>query len=198
MNKTTQPHGKFGIMYRYLTALVLGAILLLSASLATAAPLTQGNAFPDINLEGNLTKEHRKELGLKGNGPQTLSDIKSDYVLIEVFSMYCPFCQAEAPSMNELYGMVRNSPLGKNLAVIGLGAGNSQYEVDFFREKYSVPFALFTDADLKIHKQIGETATPHFYIVDLSGKIPQVVYSQTGRMKSADAMFQMLQDIIAQ
>jgi hypothetical protein len=94
-----------------------------------------------------------------------------------------------------LKSAIRQEGLDGTIAVIGLGAGNSQFEVDFFRTKYSVPFALFTDPELELHKQTGETATPHFYLISLKDRQPRVIFSHTGRMQSVDDMLQTLRSL---
>jgi|UPI0000393D4E peroxiredoxin len=178
---------------RTLCAALLTALLLTAA--AQAHPLKSGDSFPDIPLTGTLTPQQQQELGLKSGQAPVLSGIGTPFVLMEIFSMYCPFCQAEAENMNRLHTAIRQEGLDGTIAVIGLGAGNSQFEVDFFRTKYSVPFALFTDPELELHKQTGETATPHFYLISLKDRKPRVIYSHTGRMQSVDDMLQTLRSL---
>ena len=61
--------------------------------------------LPEFTLPLPEQAEHRAYLGiedLKGDS-FTVADIQADVVLIELFSMYCPYCQEEAPLINELY-----------------------------------------------------------------------------------------------
>ena len=55
--------------------------------------------------------EHQEYLGVSGSPGElfAVKDIDTDILLIELFSMYCPFCQEEAPSVNELYEMIAGS-----------------------------------------------------------------------------------------
>lgn len=177
-------------------AFLLLAILLLPAAhalaggaslSATSAPLADGTAFPDLSLSGELTPEQAAYLGVKGNGPYSLNAIKAPVLIVEIFSMYCPFCQAEAPVVNGLYQLIGQNDLDDKVKLIGVGAGNSDFEVDVFKKKYEVNFPLFSDLDFVAHKAAGEVGTPFFYALrkNASGGY-DVVMSSLGRMDSPE------------
>lgn len=162
-------------------------------ALATAAP-QRGDVFPAINLTIPKVPEYRDYLGLEGEGEFKIPQIKAEAVIIEIFSMYCPHCQREAPRVNELYEAIEQSPEYKGkFKILGIGAGNSSFEVEVFREKYKVPFPLFPDADLSIHERLGGVRTPYFIGVKIRGDgTNEVFYSKLGGFKRADEFLQLM------
>jgi peroxiredoxin len=82
-----------------------------------------------------------------------INQIKSKVVIIEIFSMYCPYCQAEATNINNLNQLIENNPAYKDkIKIIGIGAGNTPFEVGTFKRKYTIAFPLVPDGDFKLHK----------------------------------------------
>ncbi|MHC1713297.1 MAG: peroxiredoxin family protein [Solidesulfovibrio sp.] len=156
-----------------------GPALAIEASLAPAAcPLPQGKGFPDVTLSGALTPSQTAYLGLPSDKlPAPISAIQTEALIVEVFSMYCPYCQKEAPTVNALFELIQLRGLSQRVKIIGIGAGNSDAEVEVFRKKYAVPFPLFSDASFAVHKRLGEVGTPFFYVL----------------VKNADGSFKVLE-----
>lgn len=124
----------------------------------------EGEPKLDFSLSVPENENHRQYLGLGSETSFVLKQIKANIVIIEIFSMYCPICQREAANINTLFSLIQALPSqGKNVKLLGIGAGNSAFEVEFFRKKYTIEFPLFSDCDFVIHKKIGEVRTPHFF-----------------------------------
>jgi peroxiredoxin len=144
----------------------------------------------DFNLHAPFRTEGAKYLGVPENQGFNLSDIDAEYLLIEIFSMYCPYCQAEATHVNDLFEKIRSSKHSDKLKLIGIGAGNTEYEVKYFRDKYDVEFPLFSDGDYAIHKIVGQVGTPYFFLArNKGGGEFEVLLEQEGAYKDTKTFF---------
>ena len=171
-----------------LTVMILLFLAFISPALAANKPPEKGETLPVMNLPIPKNPEERNYLGLSGSGSFKIPQIKAKVVIIEIFSMYCPYCQKDAPGVNELFRLIENNPDIKNkIKLIGIGAGNSSYEVEVFKKTYTVPFPLFPDKDFTIHKVCGEVRTPYFMVVKINEDgTHQIVHNQLGNYPGAE------------
>ena len=160
---------------------------------ANKAP-EKGDALPVINLPVPKNPDERNYLGLSGSGSFKIPQIKTKVVIIEIYSMYCPYCQKDAPGVNELYRLIENNADIKNkIKLIGIGAGNSSYEVEIYKKTYQVPFPLFPDKDFVIHKACGEVRTPYFMVVKINEDgTHQIVHTQLGNYPGAEPFLELV------
>jgi peroxiredoxin len=171
-------------MRNCLFVLMVSALLLVSPSVY-AEPVGVGDPLPALSLRSPEVEAQRNYLGLKKDGPFSLADISAELVIVEIFSMYCPHCQREAPKVNDLYRLLLDTPgLRDRVKLIGIGVGNSPMEVDFFKDTYEVRFPLFPDGDFAIHKALGEPRTPYFMGIRLGpDRKAQLVYAKLGEFE---------------
>jgi peroxiredoxin len=162
---------------------------------AEAAPPVEGGKLPDIRLLIPTNADHQSYLGVKGEGTFSLSQIKASVIVLEIFSMYCPHCQKEAPRVNDLYAKIQNSKkLKDKVKMVGIGVGNSPFEVEYFKKTYSVPFPLFSDGDFVIHKQLGEVRTPYFIgITHHKNGSHAIFYSKLGAIADNDGFLKLIE-----
>lgn len=142
----------------------------------------------------------KKYLGLSGQGTFTLADIKGGTVILEIFSMYCPICQGEAATVNELYHMIENhSRLRGKVKIIGVGTGNTPFEVEVFRKKYGVPFPLFADDGFTMQKTSADRIrTPTFLTLKIGqGKQPVVQDVHVGKLGDLRNIIKTLSESVA-
>jgi len=164
------------------------------SALAANKPPAKGEVLPVMNLPMPKNPVEKGYLGLSGDGSFKIPQIKANVVIVEIFSMYCPYCQKDAPGINELYNLIENnSDLKNKIKLIGIAAGNSIYEVEVFKKTYTVPFPLFPDEDFTIHKACGEVRTPYFIVVKINDdKTNQIVHSQLGDYPGAEPFLELV------
>ena len=165
--------------------LVLTAVFLAMPGVAWAASagLELNAPLPAFELPMPEDARNRQYLGLDGSRETfRIGDLGAETVIVQIFSMYCPSCQREAPKVNELYLLIQNDPqLRGRVKMIGIGVGNSAFEVDYFRKSYAIAFPLFPDEDFAIHKLCGEVRTPYFIAVKtVPGGEPVVFHTHLG------------------
>ena len=157
-------------------------------------PPVTGDVLPEIKITVPQNATDRSYLGLESSAFFKIPQIKAKIVIIEIFSMYCPYCQKEAPEINRLYSIIEGNPdLKDKIKLIGIGAGNSSFEVEVYKKKYNVPFPLFPDEDFSIHKCIGEVRTPYFLGVKINDDgTHRIFYSQLGKFKGAEPFLELM------
>ena len=176
------------------TIVIFLALFHYSLAFGSNVPPVKGDVLPEIKITVPQNATDRSYLGLEGKGFFKIPQIKATIVIIEIFSMYCPYCQKEAPEVNRLYSIIESNPdLKDKIKLIGIGAGNSSFEVEVYKKKYNVPFPLFPDEDFSIHKCIGEVRTPYFLGVKINDDgTHRIFYSQLGKFKGAELFLELM------
>jgi peroxiredoxin len=176
-------------MKRLLSQILILFVFVLALAIKSghaAQPPAVGGQLPDFELSIPADDGDKAYLGLPGEklyfgrGVFKVSQMGAQVVILQVFSMYCPHCQDDAPNVNALYRLIASNPATKGkVKIIGVGAGNNPYEVSLFKKRYQIPFPLFPDADFTIHKKLGEVRTPYFVVIRIKpdGSY-RVVYSR--------------------
>lgn len=175
---------------------ILVCLLLLPIFLrAEPAPPAEGGKIPDIRLAIPTDPGYRTYLGIQGEGTFSLPQIKASVVIVEIFSMYCPHCQKEAPNVNSLYAKIQSHDKFKDkVKLVGIGVGNSPFEVAYFKKTYDIQFPLFSDGDFIIHKQLGEVRTPYFIgFKNHKDGSHTVFYSKPGAIADYGAFLKLIQ-----
>jgi thiol-disulfide isomerase/thioredoxin len=165
-----------------------------ASTLVASVPPLKDEVLQKINLPIPKNPEEKSYLGLSGGGNFKIPQIKANLVLIEIFSMYCPYCQADAPKINELYQLIENTMELKNkIKMVGIGAGNTPFEVEVYKKTYKVPFPLFPDKDFVVHKAYGEPRTPYFIVVKINDdRSYQIVHTQLGEFPGAEKFLELM------
>jgi len=164
---------------------------------AFAEPPAKGGLLPAFSLEIPKDPAAKAYLGLRGEGLFKIPQIQADVVIIEIFSLYCPYCQSIAPGMKEFYTLIEKDPnLKGRIKIIGIGAGNTPFEVDIFKKTFETPFPLFADKDFVIHKALGSVRTPYFIAVKIKdGEKHEVILSDLAPFKDAPSFLQTIRSL---
>ncbi|OGW36880.1 MAG: hypothetical protein A2Y97_06040 [Nitrospirae bacterium RBG_13_39_12] len=146
-----------------------------------------------FKLNASDSVEATQYLGIINLKSFTISQIHAKFILIEIFSLYCPICHKQAPIANKLYKFIEQDPeLSKDIKMIGIGTGNNLKEIGVFKTKFHVPFPVFSDPDFSIHKKIGEPRTPFTILVNNKGK---VLLTHSGVVNDLDEFFSKIKKL---
>jgi thiol-disulfide isomerase/thioredoxin len=181
---------------KFVTACALCVVLGLTAVTVPVWALTvDASKLSDIQLAVPNQEGAAAYLGAKKGGLFRVGAILADTLLVEVFSMYCPYCQAEAPKVNKLFEMVSADPkLSGRVKFLAIGSGNTPYEVEMFQKKFGVKFPMTPDPDFTLEKCSNDRIrTPTFIILKKrGGKDFEVSDIHAGKIDNLEAFFAKL------
>jgi hypothetical protein len=175
---------------------IVALALALHQSSFSAGPFTvDPKILSDIVLEAPEDQAARDYLGIRETETFTLPQVAAKTLIIEVFSMYCPHCQGDAPEVNKLYQLIQKDPALKDkIKMLGIGTGNTTFEVNLFKKKFHVPFPLFPDEDFALQKACSQKIrTPLFIVVkpeSKGGLKPLILH--VGKIDDADKFLQRI------
>ena len=119
------------------------------------APLAKLHDQASEILEGGVPAFERRMAELKGHP-----------VVINKWASWCNPCRAEFPAFQQLA-----TQRGKDVAFLGLNAGDSEDPARRFLSQYPVPFPSYEDPDEKIARQLKAPANyPITLFVDAKGR----------------------------
>jgi len=174
--------------------LISTLVMLLTATNLWAALSEQDyyKAISQVKLNVPPDADVRSYLGLDQKAGQfVLSDIDAEIIIVEIFSMYCPYCQKHAPEANRLYQeILSDKSLSRKVKLLGIGVGNTPFEVKFFKKKYSVSFPLFDDANSAVLNSLQGLRTPTYFAIRKKGRALTPFFMQQGAYDDAKLFLQ--------
>jgi len=141
--------------------ITLGTALLLAwkpkgeTDYVSAIPQVVNYPAPDLNLTS-----------LQGE-PVSLSAVRTNVVLVNLWATWCPPCKAEMPVLESFYKA--NEELG--FLVIGVNDGESMPLVKKFTIDYDLSFPIWLDPSFKTERAFGTINLPSSYVVDRQGVV---------------------------
>jgi cytochrome c biogenesis protein CcmG, thiol:disulfide interchange protein DsbE len=117
-----------------------------------------------------LAALHAQSGELLGGGvpafERRLAELKGHPVVINKWASWCNPCRAEFPAFQQLA-----TERGKEVAFLGLNAGDSEQPARKFLGQYPVPFPSYEDPDEKIARELKAPANyPITLFLDARGK----------------------------
>ena len=115
-----------------------------------------GDLFPPYTFPPVTSSQDRSYFGLSEEKPFTLGNIQADLIVLELLNIYCTSCQKQAPIYNEVFNVVERDPEMKGkVKWMGVGVGNNEREVEFFRKEEGTPFPILPDLHFELYQAIG-------------------------------------------
>jgi peroxiredoxin len=161
----------------FVISLFFFTVLPRSADCASPPP-TPG--VTDNRLPAPQTESERKYLGLSSTVERfSLDNVQADILVLDFFDMYCHVCQARAKHMNDFYQLVQSRGLSGRVKVLGVGVGDTPKEVTVFKEKFGLPFPVFSDRTGSFTRQFGKIRVPNVILFKRHLGHFEVVYQES-------------------
>jgi cytochrome c biogenesis protein CcmG, thiol:disulfide interchange protein DsbE len=151
------------LVRKLITAIVLlgvAALLFLFArpSFRQGEPSEAGRPAPDFAFTLN-------------GQPARLSSLRGKVVVLNFWATWCPPCQDELPSLNELQAKL--APAGGT--VLGVSVDEDEAAYRQFLQRYHVVFPTYRDPSKRIPASYGTYMYPETYIIDPQGRIARKI-----------------------
>ncbi len=160
---------------------VVGAIVAVLIALVTVAygfrdrflPVEVGTRAPDFTATDMAGK------------PVSLSDLRGQVVLLNVWATWCGPCREEMPSMQRLHE--RLGPEGLRIVAVSVDAasgardpgGREGGDVAAFAQELGLGFTLWRDPSGEVQRIYRTTGIPESFVVDRDGRITKKVIGAT-------------------
>lgn len=169
------------IVLMALRKVVFTLFLLSIASLALG--LEKGDFFPDLSLKNEVSTSYEDF---------SINKIETPVLVVQIFNMYCPHCQKDAPVANKLFErLVKDFGL-KKVSMLGLGIGNTRREVEVFKNSFKIKFPLFWDMDNEFLKRFGHLGTPYFFVLKKTKQGFKIVYTKAGELQKIEGIYEQV------
>jgi cytochrome c biogenesis protein CcmG, thiol:disulfide interchange protein DsbE len=151
----------------YILILVAGASWIAlsvdtNTSTAGSAPAPQaGFLAPDFTLKTPSGETY------------TLSDLKGQAVLINIWATWCPPCRAEMPAIQKMYDEYQSQ--GFIVLAVNSTIQDNPLEIPAFTEEYSLTFPILLDETGNVGRIYQVRSLPSSYFINRHGIITEVV-----------------------
>ena len=145
-----------------------------------------GELLPETTLAGRLEEGDAAYLGIEdGVRRFTLSDVRADYLLLELFDQMCLTCQEDLVVLTDFFINPGRTQVGR-LKVIGLDVGGVPRKVTKFRRNRKIPFPLFADDQRRLFHSLGQPDLPTAYLLLQTPEGPMIDMVLPGGLKTRE------------
>lgn len=103
----------------------------------------------------------------------TLSDLRGNPLIINIWASWCPPCRAEMPAMQRVYEKYRDD--GFIILAVNSSFQDDPEKAQAFADELGLDFPILFDQDGNVSHLYQASALPSSYFVDRDGIIQQVV-----------------------
>lgn len=152
----------------YILVLIAGAAwIILNAAPTDTAPAVAASApqagfiAPDFTLKTPEGETY------------TLSELKGNAVLVNLWATWCPPCRAEMPAIQKMYDEYKDQ--GFVVLAVNSTIQDSASEIPIFTEEYTLSFPILLDELGDVSRMYQVRSLPSSYFINRLGIITEVV-----------------------
>lgn len=149
--------------------LALGVVWLFVSRVPVTA--TSGGAPPPSPREGFTAPDFT--LDLLGGGQVTLSDLRGQVVVVNLWASWCPPCRAEMPAIENVYRALKDE--GLVVLAVNTTYQDGEREAAAFAQDFGLSFPIPLDTRGAVSRRYRLTALPSTYFIDRRGIIRSVI-----------------------
>ncbi len=124
----------------------------------------------ELRASTAVGKQYVDFYAVQPNGKEMrLGDIvgKGNYVLVDFFASWCPYCIKEFPALKEIYSNYKD----KGFEIVGVAVRDKVEDTKNTVDKYDLKWTIMYNAERKPYEIYGFTGIPHLILFDGTGKI---------------------------
>ncbi|HAX68990.1 MAG TPA: TlpA disulfide reductase family protein [Anaerolineales bacterium] len=160
MNKSQRITLYFLVLIASAAWIVLSAEPNAAGTATTRAPQA-GFSAPDFTLQTTSGETY------------TLSDLKGNAVLVNLWATWCPPCRAEMPAMQKLYEEYKDQ--GFVVLAVNSTVQDNPLEIPPFLEEFGITFPVLLDHTGDVTRAYQVRSLPSTYFINRLGIITEVV-----------------------